>query len=142
MNVASLKIHHLGAAVKSIETAAAVYRENGYRVSEKIFDPLQNVNICFAEKSGEPAVELVEPAGENSPVFNLVKKTDDVPEVYHICYAVENIEKSISELRRERWLLVKPPQIAVACGNAKVAFLYSKEAGLVELLEAAREAKS
>lgn len=135
MNISDFKIHHIGVAVADIESAAAVYRENGYLCTTPIFDPLQNVNICFAEKPDELRAELLAPADENSPVSDILKKSGGEPEVYHICYTVPDIDQTISDLRKERWLLVKPPVPAVACGNARVAFLYSKEAGLIELLE-------
>ncbi len=135
MNISDFKIHHIGVAVSDIESATSVYRENGYLCTTPIFDPLQNVNICFAEKPDELRTELLTPADENSPVSDFLKKSGGEPEVYHICYAVPDIDQTISDLRKERWLLVKPPVPAVACGNARVAFLYSKEAGLIELLE-------
>ena len=135
MKISDLKIHHVGVAVADIESATAVYRENGYLCSEKIFDPIQNVNICFAEKPDELRAELIEPAGENSPVSEILKKSGGEPEVYHVCYTVSDIDQAVSDLRKERWLPVRMPVPAVACGNARVAFLYSKEAGLIELLE-------
>lgn len=135
MNISDLKIHHIGVAVESTARASEVYAANGYVLGEKIFDPLQNVNICFAEKPDEIPMELVEPAGENSPVSEIVAKNAGEPTVYHICYAVADIEKTLADLRAEKFVLVKPPVPAVACGNAKVAFLYSKDAGLIELLE-------
>lgn len=135
MKISDFKIHHIGVAVSDIQAASAVYRENGYLCSETVFDPIQNVNICFAEKPDELRAELLEPAGENSPVSEILKKNGGEPEVYHVCYAVPNLEQTIADLRKERWLLVKPPVPAVACGNAKVAFLYSRDAGLIELLE-------
>lgn len=135
MKVSDFKIHHVGVAVSDIHSAASVYRENGYLCTEPVFDPIQNVNICFAEKPDELRAELIEPASENSPISDVLKKNGGNPEVYHICYSVPDIEQAISDLRKERWLLVKPPVRAVACGNAKVAFLYSREAGLIELLE-------
>lgn len=135
MNVSDLKIHHIGVAVASIDEAKKVYVENGYLCGETVFDPIQNVNICFAEKPDELPAELIEPAGENSPVDKILEKSGGEPEVYHICYAVEDIEKTIAGLREQGWVLVKAPVIACACGNGRVAFLYSQEAGLIELLE-------
>lgn len=135
MKISDLRIHHVGVAVTDIESAAEVYRANGYLCSEKVFDPIQNVNICFAEKPDELRAELIAPAGENSPVSEILKKSGGEPEVYHLCYAVTDIKQIITDLRKERWLLVRPPVNAVACDNAKVAFLFSKEGGLIELLE-------
>lgn len=135
MKISELKLHHIGVAVPDIESAAAVYAENGWLCGEKIFDPIQNVMLCFAEKPDEVLTELVAPAAENSPVSKILQKNGGVPEAYHVCYAVADIDRAISELRAEKWLPVKPPVPACAFGGARVAFLYSKNAGLIELLE-------
>lgn len=135
MNISDFKIHHIGVAVANIEAAAEVYRENGYVCGEKIFDPIQNVNLIFAEKPDELVVELVAPAGENSPVSKILEKNGGTPEVYHVCYAVADIEQTIADLRKEKWLLLKNPVPACAFDGAKVAFLFSQEAGIIELLE-------
>lgn len=135
MNITDFRLHHIGVAVANIERASEELCENGFLRGKKIFDPLQNVNICFAEKPDEIPLELVEPAGENSPVSGLLKKNGGDTEAYHVCYAVPDIEAAIRDLRAQKWLLIKAPVPAVACGNARVAFLFSKDAGLIELLE-------
>ena len=135
MIISDFKVHHIGVAVADMKSAIAVYEANGYLCSDPVFDPIQNVNISFAEKPDELRAELLEPAGEKSPVSDILKKSGGEPEVYHICYSVPDVEQSVADLRKARWLLVKPPVPAVACGNAKVAFLYSGDGGLIELLE-------
>lgn len=135
MNVSDLKMHHIGVAVPAIADAAEAYAGDGWICGKTIFDPRQNVRICFAEKPDEIPHELVEPAAENSPVSAILRKNGGEPEAYHVCYAVEDLERTIADLRAEKWLLVRPPVPAVALGNARVAFLYSPGAGLIELLE-------
>ncbi len=134
MDIKDLKLSHMGVAVANMEDARQIYTENGYICGNVIFDPLQKVNICFAEKPDEPRVELVEAAAEDSPVAKLLE-ADEPAVAYHICYAVKNLDETIANLLKENWALVKNPVPAIACGNARVAFLYSKEAGLIKLLE-------
>ena len=134
MDIKDLKLSHMGVAVANMEDARRVYTENGYICGNVIFDPLQKVNICFAEKPDEPRVELVEAADKDSPVSKILENGEPAV-AYHICYAVKNLDETIDNLRQENWVLVKNPVPAIACGNARVAFLYSKEAGLIELLE-------
>jgi len=56
---------------------------------------------------------------------------------YHICYTVADIELTVKELRRQqKFVLVAKPVPACALENKRVAFLYKKEVGLIELLEA------
>lgn len=54
---------------------------------------------------------------------------------YHICYEVENIEEAILELKKQKFILVQKPQVAVAMNNKKVCFLFNKNTGLIELVE-------
>ena len=41
------KFHHIGVAVNDIDATAPVYEQGGYHRSATIFDPVQNVNICW-----------------------------------------------------------------------------------------------
>lgn len=135
MNVSDLKMHHIGVAVPAIAEAARAYANDGWICGETIFDARRNVRICFAEKPNEIPHELVEPAAENSPVSAILRKNGGEPEAYHVCYAVADLERTIADLRAEKWLLVHAAVPAIALGNARVAFLYSPSAGLIELLE-------
>lgn len=125
--------HHIGIAVLDIDTTAAVYLQAGYVKSPTKYDPLQNVYICFLSKGNMPLIELLAPADDTSPVYNTLDKMGVTP--YHICYQVENIEQSIIELRKQQYVVVKRPEIAVAIDNHKVCFLYNKSVGLIELVE-------
>lgn len=64
-----LRFSHIGVAVPSIEQAVVTYQAIfGYVVTAgPLFDPIQNVYVCFLS-CGWGDLELVEPAGEDSPV--------------------------------------------------------------------------
>ena len=130
----SMKFHHIGFAVRDIGATAAVYEAAGYRRSATVFDPLQDVDICWLTKEGEPIVELLAPAGEASPVAKTLEKNGVTP--YHCCYVVSNLDDAVKELRRQRYVPVGKPQPAVAFGGSRVCFLYNKNVGLIELVEA------
>ncbi|EFV26680.1 glyoxalase/Bleomycin resistance /Dioxygenase superfamily protein [Bacteroides uniformis str. 3978 T3 i] len=78
-------------------------------------------------------IELLEPVDENSPINKNLEKNGVCP--YHCCYSVENIEDAIARLRKMRFMVVSYPAEAVALNNHRVAFLYNKDIGLIELLE-------
>lgn len=59
--LSNFHFHHIGYAVTSIEKTMYYYIDGGYSCSSVIFDPIQNVNICFLTKEGEPMIELLEP---------------------------------------------------------------------------------
>jgi len=130
----SMKFHHIGVAVNDIAATAAVYVDGGYKQSEISYDPIQNVNICWLTKEGMPVVELLEPVNEASPVNKILKKNGVTP--YHTCYKVDDIEQAVQELRIMKYVVVSKPVDAVAIHNCKVAFLFNKNIGLIELVEA------
>ena len=70
----SFKFHHIGVAVNDIESTATVYMNGGYLRSETLFDPIQNVKICWLTKDGMPTIELLAPVNETSPVKKILEK--------------------------------------------------------------------
>ena len=72
--LSNFHFHHIGYAVTSIEKTMYYYIDGGYSCSSVIFDPIQNVNICFLTKEGEPMIELLEPVDENSPINKNLEK--------------------------------------------------------------------
>lgn len=129
----SFKFHHIGVAVKSIEDTSAIYVAGGYSKTIVTFDPIQNVNICWLQKDGMPLVELLEPVDEASPVFKTLEKMGVTP--YHTCYIVDNLEGAVGALRKQHYVMVSKPEVAVAINGSRVAFFFNKNVGLIELVE-------
>lgn len=125
--------HHIGVAVKDIEATAQMYVWGGYFYSKTIYDPIQNVNICWLTKYGSPTVELLAPVDDSSPVCKILEKNGVTP--YHICYIVPSIEEAAKELRAQRYVMVSKPAEAVAFKGSRVAFFFNKNIGLIELVE-------
>ena len=130
----SFRFHHIGVVVKSIEQTASMYVAGGYSKSAITFDPVQNVNICWLSKDGMPLVELLEPVDESSPVCKTLEKNGVAP--YHTCYMVDDIDVAVSELRKMKYVMVSKPEEAVAIQNSRVCFLFNRNIGLIELVEA------
>lgn len=128
-----LIFHHIGVVTDSISNTKKYYIEAGYEASEVIFDPLQQVNICFISKLGFPCIELVEPISGNSPVANILNKAGVSP--YHFCYEISDIYNGISKLKNKKFIPLFKPLPAIALGNRLICFLYNKEIGLIELLQ-------
>ena len=70
----SFKFHHIGIAVKDLDATALVYEQGGCHRSASIYDPIQNVNICWFTKEGMPTVELLAPVDEKFPVNKMQEK--------------------------------------------------------------------
>ena len=135
--LSDFKFHHIGVATNSIENTARYYIEAGFNKSETIYDPVQNVNICFLAKNGMPTVELLEPVDEKSPVYMIVKNSGVTP--YHCCYKVKDIETAVSELRKKKFTVLSKPVDAIALENHRICFLFNKEVGLIEIVELENE---
>lgn len=128
-----LVFHHIGIACRDIEKSQAFYVAMGYKPSPVVDDPLQHVKVCFLDKADAPRLELLEPLDDRSPVARTLAAVGVTP--YHLCYEVQDIEAAITALRSQRFLLVNGPVPACAMGDRRVAFLFQKNTGLIELVE-------
>ena len=79
-----------------------------------------------------PVFELVEPAGEVSPVSNFLKKRGGL---HHVCYEIDDLESGLREARSVGLVIVADPAPAVAFGGRRIAWVCSKKRLLMELLE-------
>ena len=129
----SLSFHHIGIACRDIAKSMTFYTAMGYQASPVIDDPIQHVRVCFLEKEGAPRLELLEPLDEQSPVARTLATAGVTP--YHICYEVPDITAAIAALRGQKFLLVNGPVQACAMGDKRIAFLFQKHTGLIELVE-------
>jgi methylmalonyl-CoA/ethylmalonyl-CoA epimerase len=129
-------MHHIGVAVASIEKAVAFYRGVfGYEPrSTPVHDPLQGVTVCFvAGADPEPAlIELVEPAGGDSPVGRYIAKGIGA---YHVCYETAAIDRALEHARKQRCIVISRPTPAVAFGGRPIAWIFTPTNQLIELLE-------
>jgi methylmalonyl-CoA/ethylmalonyl-CoA epimerase len=128
-------LHHLGFVVASIAQSGAGFANSlGLPWSgEIIHDPLQNARVSFLRSSlHEPAIELVEPAGDNSDLHKFVAKGGGF---HHVCYEVSSLENQLQQSRAVGCLIVKRPVPAVAFGGRRITWVYTPERLLVEYLE-------
>jgi len=55
--------------------------------------------------------------------------------LYHLCFEVKTIEKAIEMARKHGFHCIAAPVPAKAFGSRRIAWLFSRDYGLVELLE-------
>lgn len=131
---ADMRFHHIGVAVERIEDALPMYLDGfGFRkVSEPVDVPPEQVRVCFIEIQPGVQVELVEGLGDASPVHGLLERSG--PGTYHICYEVDDLDRTIKRLRGLKCLPFKrfemPPY-------GRFAFLLTPDRQLFELCEMA-----
>jgi len=117
------RFEHIGVAVSAIKEISPS--------SEIIIEPSQKVRAAFISVNGV-TIELLEPYGDNSPIAESLNKKI---RLLHICYAVPDIEKSVSECRKHGFHSIAPPVTTIAFHGKKIAWVYSSTLGLFELLE-------
>lgn len=133
----AFKVHHIGVAVASLQEALPAYTSvfGHTLLSGPFVDPIQRVSVCFvgADDSGEPAIELIEPAPGRSPLAAVLTKGIGA---YHVCYEVEDIDAALAHARAHGCHIVSTPVPAVAFGGRRIAWFYMPSRQLVELLDA------
>ncbi len=128
-----MKVHHIGYLVKNIEKSRAKFLQLGYEVERPVkFDAIRDVNIEFLLNDGY-RVELIQPLSENSPMYPLLKRYKNSP--YHICYEVDDLNKSVEELSGNGYTVIQEPKVAPCIDDKKVVFLTNISMGIIELVE-------
>ncbi|ADL07955.1 methylmalonyl-CoA epimerase [Thermosediminibacter oceani] len=130
----TLKIDHIGIAVKSIEEASKIYTELlGLEMHgvEEVAE--QKVKVAFIPV-GESEVELLESTDPEGPIARFIEKNGEG--IQHIAFRVDDIEKALEELKQKGVRLIdeKP---RYGAGGAKIAFIHPKatKGVLIELCE-------
>jgi methylmalonyl-CoA/ethylmalonyl-CoA epimerase len=77
-------------------------------------------------------IELVEPAGPESPVSRILKRGGGL---HHLCYEVENLESHLEFCRSVGMTIMRKPVPAVAFGGRRIAWVLAKRRLLIEYLE-------
>ena len=127
-----MKIDHIGYAVNNIENAKKEMESLGFVFGKVVNDTDRNVFICFGENAGY-RVELVAPINKGSSIDVLLTKIGPTP--YHLCFSSKDIEEDIVCLEKKKFKVIMPLAPAIALGGKRVAFLYSLQAGLIEIVE-------
>ena len=129
-----MKVHHIGYLVEDIGEGILEFESLGFAQSKEgaVRDEQRGIWICFMQ-SESSLVELISPLSGQSTVSGMLKKRGAGP--YHICYLSANMEEDIDTLTGRGYMLIQPPSPAVALKSKKVAFLFKKNTGIIELLE-------
>jgi methylmalonyl-CoA/ethylmalonyl-CoA epimerase len=129
-------LHHVGYAVASISQVGKDFARSLGAVWDGniIHDPLQEARVTFLRCGAPdtPAVELIEPAGDASPLHKFIKKGGGL---HHVCYEVDSLPAQLEQSRGAGCLIVKNPLPAVAFGGRLIAWVYTRQKLLIEYLE-------
>ena len=134
-----MKFHHVGILVENIEQYFDDHfvKELGISTLDgPVLDTNQQAHTAMIRTGSGAGIELVSPSSPDSPIYAALQ---DGGGLHHICYEVQNIEDSLANMRASGMLPVSAPSPAALFGGLRVAFMYSKSGGLVELVEAPHE---
>ena len=131
-----MKLHHVGIVVDDIESGIQRYKAlfGFVPITEVVDDPIQKVSVVLLsnpEADGAP-IELIAPLTEDSPVSNILKGK---VRLYHLCFLVENIEEALQNFRNNKAIIISGPVPAELFEGKRIAFVYSPDNYVVELLE-------
>jgi len=131
-----MKLHHVGIVVENIESGIQRYKSlfGFVPVSEVVDDPIQKVSVVLLsnpESDGAP-IELIAPLTDDSPVSNILKGN---LRLYHLCFLVDNIEETLQNFRNNGAIIISGPVPAELFEGKKIAFVYSPDKYVIELLE-------
>lgn len=131
-----VSVNHIAIAVRNIEEAEKLYETAlGLKVSHREVVEEQGVRASMLETAGgDTTIELLEPIGENSPIFKYLEKRGEG--IHHICFKVDDIESALERLKNQGIKLINDaPRPGV--DGTKVAFLHPKalKGVLIELVE-------
>ncbi len=131
-----MKLSHIGIIVKDIEEGIRNHQALfGYRQLGPIVDDnAQKVRVVLmgASENDPVKIELISPLGEDSPVSDLLTKHQAL---YHLCYAVPDIEEAKMRARKSGAIVISKPVEAPLFDNRKICFLFTKDHYIIELVE-------
>jgi methylmalonyl-CoA/ethylmalonyl-CoA epimerase len=130
------RMHHVGFVVSSISNTIEGFAMSLGADWDKIIfhDPLQKARVTFLRTPcpTDALIELVEPAGEGSPILQFLQKGGGL---HHLCYEVEDLDAHLRTMRQKGAVVVRQPLPAVAFENRRIAWTFTGQKLLLEFLE-------
>jgi methylmalonyl-CoA/ethylmalonyl-CoA epimerase len=131
------KLNHVAIAVRDIEAATRLYRENlGATASAAVAQPEHGVTTVFITLPNTK-IELLEPLGAASPIAKFLERNPDGG-IHHLCYEVEDIVAARDRLKAGGARVLGDGEPKMGAHGKPVLFLHPKDflGTLVELEEA------
>jgi len=121
-----MQFHHIGIATKDIDKTLdwVCGQFEVVSVSDKVYDKNQDAYLQMIETKSVN-IELV----SGNVVRKFIEKNITY---YHVCYEVDNLDKSLKEFQQS--IVISKPTKAILFNNRRVAFIMTP-IGIIELLE-------
>ena len=133
------RLNHVAIATSDLKSAAARYSQvlaTPEQVSEPAALPDHGVTTVFVN-TGNTKLELLEPLGDNSPIWGFLGKNPDGG-LHHLCFEVDDIAAAVAKLKAEGARVLGEPKIGAH--GLPVVFVHPKDMGgvLIELEEVSK----
>jgi hypothetical protein len=131
-----LHFHHIGLAVAEPDVAFRFLGLQGYTEGNRVYDPLQHVNLAMRHHQIMPDFEVIWPGSEPSPIDKMIKRHGTM--MYHCCYETDRVDDALQIITDAGFdvAMVSPPKPALLFGGREVSFHLIDKFGLIELLSA------
>lgn len=120
------RFHHVGLGVRSIQRADTT--------AEPVENRTEGVRMAFVEVAGV-TVELLEPLDETSPIARSVAEG---PALLHLCFEVDSLEAALDAGTEAGFHRITPPTTVPEWDGRRIVWTFSRDLGLVELVERQR----
>ncbi len=117
------RIDHIGIAVKDLEKAISIYRDDFRLKLIEIEDvPSQKVRVAKFDIDGVH-IEFLQPTAEDSPISKFLEKKGEG--IHHIAYYTDDIDAQINELKTKGFSLINEKPVE-GSSNTLIAFVHPK----------------
>jgi methylmalonyl-CoA epimerase len=118
------KIDHIGLAVEDLEGSLEKWAKIfGFKRSEIEPLPHRGVRVAYLFPEEGPAIELVSPLGEESPVKKFLETRGEG--LHHFCFQVKDLRKFMNELNARGLSFLTDEPVAGA-GGSQIAFIHPR----------------
>lgn len=119
-----MTIDHIAIATRSVDAAAERLGQLfGYtRRTSPVTNTRQKVNVLFLHKPGSLEIKLIEPAGDDSPLWDFVRKGGGL---HHLCFRVPDVASACAELGAKGARVIAPPAPGEAFDEHLIAFVFA-----------------
>jgi len=134
------RFDHLGLVVKRLEKGRE--RMSALLAISQWTDPIEDdvnrVRLQFGRDPSGVVYELLEPLGEDSPVYGALQSGKAI--LNHVAYAVEDLAAGAAHLVAAGAFEVAEPKPAIAYGGRPIQFFVTPLRFVIELIEGADHA--
>lgn len=129
-----MNIDHIGIATRSLEKGIALWTETfGYRQkTHPVVNSRQKVRVVFLEKEASIDIKLIEPVGEDSPIYKFSMRGGGL---HHLCFITENLKNKLTQLQDKGFRVLAGPEPGEAFCNEEIAFVYATQGLNIELID-------